>query len=113
MIPTLPTVRAHAPGVYVGGFGVECAVIEALTKQPAAELGPSGVRVNRLRSEGSPESWEGVPTEDWSGSTSEIEARTRVPSVLGRATTQADVGSAAAFLASGLAAATTDPVLGR
>ena len=32
-------VRAYVPGVYVGGFGVACAAIRALTKQFAAELG--------------------------------------------------------------------------
>ena len=56
-------VRAYVPGVYVGGFGIACAAIEALTKQLAAELGPRGIRVNCLRSEGIPESWEGVLTE--------------------------------------------------
>jgi len=56
-------VRAYVPGVYVGGFGVACAAIEALTKQFAVELGPRGIRVNCLRSEGIPESWEGVSTE--------------------------------------------------
>jgi 3-oxoacyl-[acyl-carrier protein] reductase len=57
------SVRAYVPGVYVGGFGVACTAIEALTKQFAAELGQHGIRVNCLRSEGIPESWEGVSTE--------------------------------------------------
>src|SRR5215203_592091 len=34
------SVRAFFPGVYVGGFGIACTAIEALTKQLAAELGP-------------------------------------------------------------------------
>jgi len=100
------TVRAYVPGVYVGGFGVACAAIEALTKQFAAELGPSGIRVNCLRSEGIPESWEGASTEDWSASTGEIEDSLKARSLLGRVTTLADVGNAAAFLASDLAGAT-------
>lgn len=104
-------VRAHVPGVYVGGFGVACAAIEALTKQLAAELGPSGIRVNCLRSEGIPESWEGASTEGWSGPTAEIEAYIKARSLLGRATTLADVGNAAAFLASERAGATTGTVL--
>jgi 3-oxoacyl-[acyl-carrier protein] reductase len=103
-------VRAYLPGVYVGGFGVACAAIEALTKQFAAELGPSGIRVNCLRSEGIPESWEGASTEDWSASTGEIEASLKARSLLGRVTTLADVGNAAAFLASDLAGATTGTV---
>jgi 3-oxoacyl-[acyl-carrier protein] reductase len=100
-------VRAYVPGVYVGGFGVACTAIEALTKQFAAEFGPSGIRVNCLRLEGIPESWQGVSTEDWSASTEEIEASIKARSLLGRVTTLADVGNAAAFLASDLAGATT------
>jgi 3-oxoacyl-[acyl-carrier protein] reductase len=102
--------RAHIPGVHVGGFGIACTAIEALTKQLAAELGPSGIRANCLRSEGIPESWEGASTEEWSGSTDEIEAFLKERSLLGRVTTLADVGNAAAFLASDRAAATTGTV---
>ena len=104
-------VRAYVPGVYVGGFGVACTAIEALTKQLAAEVGPSGIRVNCLRSEGIPESWEGASTEDWSAPTGEIEAFLKQRSLLGRVTTLADVGNAAAFLASDRAGATTGTVL--
>ncbi|HJQ29309.1 MAG TPA: SDR family oxidoreductase [Rubrobacter sp.] len=103
-------VRAYVPGVYVGGFGVACAAIEALTKQLAAEFGPRGIRVNCLRSEGIPESWQGVSTEGWSASTEEIAAAIEARSLLGRVTTLADVGNAAAFLASDLAGATTGTV---
>ena len=103
-------VRAYFPGVYVGGFGVACTAIEALTKQFAAELGPSGIRVNCLRSEGIPESWEGASTEDWSGSSDEIEEHIKARSLLGRVTTLADVANAAAFLASDRAGATTGTV---
>ena len=103
-------VRAYVPGVYVGGFGIACTAIEALTKQFAAEFGPRGIRVNCLRSEGIPESWEGASTEDWSASTGEIEDSLKARSLLGRVTTLADVGNAAAFLASDLAGATTGTV---
>ncbi|MGH3148005.1 MAG: SDR family oxidoreductase, partial [Rubrobacter sp.] len=103
-------VRAYVPGVYVGGFGVACAAVEALTKQLAAELGPSGIRVNCLRSEGIPESWEGASTEDWSASAEMVKASLKERSLLGRVTTLADVGNAAAFLASDLAGATTGTV---
>ena len=103
-------VRAYVPGVYMGGFGVACAAIEALTKQFAAELGPRGIRAICLRLEGIPKSWEGVSTEDWSAPTAEIEAQMKARSLLGRMTTLADVGNAAAFLASDLAGATTGTV---
>jgi NAD(P)-dependent dehydrogenase (short-subunit alcohol dehydrogenase family) len=102
--------RAYFPGVHVGGFGIACTAIEALTKQLAAELGQSGIRVNCLRSEGIPESWEGASTEEWSGSTDEIEEFLKQRSLLGRVTTLADVGNAAAFLASDRAGATTGTV---
>ena len=45
-------VRAYVPGVYMGGFGVACTAIEALTKQFAAELGPRSIRAICLRLEG-------------------------------------------------------------
>jgi 3-oxoacyl-[acyl-carrier protein] reductase len=104
-------VRAYVPGVYVGGFGIACAAIEALTKQFAAELGPRGIRVNCLRSEGIPESWEGVSTEGWSAPSEEVEAALKDRSLLGRVTTLADVGNAAAFLASDRAGAMTGTVV--
>ena len=102
--------RAYFPGVHVGGFGIACTAIEAFTKQLAAELGPGGIRAVCLRSEGIPESWERVSTEEWSGSTDEIEDFLRERSLLGRVTTLANVGNAAAFLASDRAAATTGTV---
>jgi 3-oxoacyl-[acyl-carrier protein] reductase len=103
-------VREYVPGVYVGGFGIACVAIEALTKQLAAELGPRGIRAVCLRLEGIPESWEGISTEDWSAPTEEIEAQMKASSLLGRVTTLADVGNAAAFLASDRAGATTGTV---
>jgi 3-oxoacyl-[acyl-carrier protein] reductase len=103
-------VRAYVPGVYVGGFGIACVAIEALTKQLAAELGPRGIRAVCLRLEGIPESWEGISTEDWSAPTEEIEAALKARSLLRRVTTLADVGNAAAFLASDRAGATTGTV---
>ena len=104
-------VRAYIPGVYVGGFGIACVAIEALTKQLASELGPRGIRAVCLRLEGIPESWEGASTEDWSAPKEEIEAALRARSLLGRVTTLADVGNTAAYLASDRAAATTGTVL--
>jgi NAD(P)-dependent dehydrogenase (short-subunit alcohol dehydrogenase family) len=103
-------VRAFVPGVYVGGFGIACTAIEALTKQLAAELGPNGIRVNCLRSEGIPESWENASTGEWSAPPEEIEAFIKRRSLLGRVTTLADVGNAAAFMASDRAGATTGTI---
>jgi NAD(P)-dependent dehydrogenase (short-subunit alcohol dehydrogenase family) len=103
-------VRAFVPGVHVGGFGIAGAAIEALTKLLAAELGPRGIRAVCLRLEGIPESWEGISTEDWSAPPAEIETQMKARSLLGRVTTLADVGNAAAFLASDRAGATTGTV---
>jgi len=103
-------VRAFFPGVYVGGFGIACTAIETLTKQLAAEVGQDGIRVNCLRSEGIPESWEGASTGEWSAPPEEIEAFLKQRSLLGRVTTLADVGNAAAFMASDRAGATTGTV---
>jgi 3-oxoacyl-[acyl-carrier protein] reductase len=102
--------RAYFPGVNVGGFGIACTAIEALTKQFAAELGPQGIRAVCMRSEGIPESWQGASTEDWSAPPDEIESFLKERSLLGRVTTLADVGNAAVFLASDRAAATTGTV---
>jgi enoyl-[acyl-carrier-protein] reductase (NADH) len=63
-----------------------------------------------LRPEGIPETWESISTDDWSGPPTEIEARIKARSLLGRVTTLADVGNAAVFLASDLAGATTGTV---
>lgn len=46
---------AKKPCENVGGFGVACASIEALSRQLAAELGKYGIRVVCLRSAGSPD----------------------------------------------------------
>lgn len=50
---------AKKPFEKIGGFGVACASIEALSRQLAAELGRYNIRVNCLRSAGSPDA-EGV-----------------------------------------------------
>jgi 3-oxoacyl-[acyl-carrier protein] reductase len=73
----------------VGGFGIACTAIEALTKQLAAEVGLDGIRVNCLRSEGIPEAWEGAPTGEWAAPPEEIEAFLKQRSLLGPVTTLA------------------------
>ncbi len=109
VILTLSSSAVSVPGS-VGGFGVACVAIEALTKQLAAELGPRGIRVVCLRPEGIPESWEGISTDDWSGPPGEIKAALKDRSLLGRLTTLDDVGDAAAFMASDRAGAMTATV---
>lgn len=103
-------VRLSDPGVHVGGFGVACVAIEALTKQLAGELGPRGIRVVCLRPEGIPESWAGISTECWSRPSEEVEAALKGKALLGRLPTLADVGNAAAFVASDRAGAMTATV---
>lgn len=110
VILTLSSSAVRAYDVYVGGFGVACVAIEALTKQLAGELGPRGIRVVCLRPEGMPESWEGVSTEDWSGPLEEIEAALKERALLRRLPTLADVGNASAFMASDRAGAMTATV---
>ena len=109
VILTLSSSAVSVPGS-VGGFGVACVAIEALTKQLAAELGPHGIRAVCLRPEGIPESWEGVSTDDWSGPPGEIKAALKDRSLLRRLTTLDDVGNAAAFMASDRAGAMTATV---
>jgi len=103
-------VRAYVVGVHVGCFGIAGTAIEALTKQLATELGPRGIRAVCLGPEGIPESWESISTEGWSAPPEEVEAALKDRSLLGRVTTLADLGNAAAFLASDLAGATTGTV---
>jgi 3-oxoacyl-[acyl-carrier protein] reductase len=61
-------------------------------------------------SEGIPESWEDASTVEWSAPPEEIEAFLKQRSLLGRVTTLADVGNAAAFMASDRAGATTGTI---
>jgi 3-oxoacyl-[acyl-carrier protein] reductase len=52
-----PATSSPEPGQGIGGFGVACAAIEALSRCLAGELGPQGIRVVCLRPEGIPETW--------------------------------------------------------
>lgn len=102
-----PPNRADIP---VGGFGVACTAIEAMTGYLAAELGPAGIRVVCLRPEGIPESWAGASTDGWSRPPDDVETLLKDDSPLGRVTTLADLANAAAFVASDRAAAMTGTV---
>jgi 3-oxoacyl-[acyl-carrier protein] reductase len=95
----------------MGGFGVACAAIESLTMNLAGELGPLGIRVVCLRSEGLPETWradtqEARQFEDLQRFHDLLEGRT----LLRRLPTLDEVGNMAAFVASDRASAMTATV---
>jgi 3-oxoacyl-[acyl-carrier protein] reductase len=95
----------------MGGFGVACAAIESLTMNLAGELGPHGIRVVCLRSEGLPETWrtdteEAKQFDDLREFHDLLEGRT----LLRRLPTLAEVGNVAAFVASDRASAMTATV---
>ena len=105
---------ARIPYPAIGGFGVACAVVEALSRSLAAELGPSGVRVVCLRSMGSPES-EGV-ADVWeqhfgADGANDVTATRAAGTLLGRTPTVAEVGNVAALMASDLASPLTAVVV--
>jgi NAD(P)-dependent dehydrogenase (short-subunit alcohol dehydrogenase family) len=86
----------------VGGLQVAFGAIESLRRGLACELGPHGIRVVTLRTGGVPESIpEGFPGRE------AIEAAIVGRTMLGRAATLDDVGSAAVLAASDLARTVT------
>jgi 3-oxoacyl-[acyl-carrier protein] reductase len=93
-----PVASSPEPGRGMGGFGVACAAIEALSRSLAGELGPHGIRVICLRPEGIPE-------------TATMQAETRAQlegeALLRRLPTLAEVANVAAFMASDQASAMT------
>ncbi len=89
-----------------GGFAVACGAIEVLTKQLAAELGPRCVRVVCLRPDALPETWPDGSDADARRVMDYMEGG----SLLGRLPTLAEVGNAAAFVASDRAGAMTGTV---
>ena len=94
------------PGLYLGGLQTAFEAMEAMRRQLACELGPSGIRVLTLRSSGIPES---LP-ENMEGAGEIADAITK-STMLGRAATLEDVGYAAAFAASDRAASMTAATL--
>ncbi|HSE81603.1 MAG TPA: SDR family oxidoreductase [Gaiellaceae bacterium] len=111
-----PVASSPEPGHGLGGFGVACAAIEALSRCLAGELGPHGIRVVCLRPEGIPETW---PDEfraqrdspgDWGygGATREsFGSSLASTTLLKRLPTLAEVANVAAFMASDRAGAMT------
>jgi 3-oxoacyl-[acyl-carrier protein] reductase len=99
----------------VGGTGVTFDAIESLSRQWASELGPKGVRVVWLQTTGLPEAisrtLEVFPDYGTAGgkgiTREELIAWLRGMTMLDRLTSLAEVGNAAAFLASDAASAMT------
>lgn len=89
-------------GQYLGGLITALESIESMRRQLAIELGPYGIRVVTLRSGGVPES---LPR-DMEGRDDIAGAMTSA-TLLGRAATLEDVGNAAVFAASDMAASIT------
>jgi NAD(P)-dependent dehydrogenase (short-subunit alcohol dehydrogenase family) len=106
---TATTARQTIP--QVGGTGVTFDAIESLCRQWACELGPHGVRVVWLQTTGLPEGLHGDAFPDYGTgkpmNRAELIAWLEGKTMLGRLTSLAEVASAAAFLASDRASATT------
>jgi len=109
MAITATTARLAIPEI--GGTGVTFDAIESLCRQWACELGQFGVRVVWLRTTGLPE---GLHADRFPAygtghemTREELIAWLEARTLLGRLTSMADVGSAAAFLASDRAASMT------
>jgi NAD(P)-dependent dehydrogenase (short-subunit alcohol dehydrogenase family) len=107
---TATTARAGLPEI--GGTGVTFDAIESLCRQWACELGRSGVRVAWLQTTGLPEAVADIPLFPGYGTGAPMTRPELLDwlhrgTLLNRLTTLAEIGSAAAFLASDHAAAMT------
>jgi NAD(P)-dependent dehydrogenase (short-subunit alcohol dehydrogenase family) len=91
-------------GAFQAGFGA----VEALRRSLAAELGPHGIRVVTLQTNGIPESNPDSYPEDFRR---EIAEQTAAQTMLNRAATLSDVGAAAVFAASDRARSITGTAL--
>ncbi|MFD7161083.1 SDR family NAD(P)-dependent oxidoreductase [Kribbella sp. NPDC059898] len=96
------------PAANLGGFQVGFGAVEALRRSLARELGPHGVRVVTLQTNGIPESNPDTYPEDFRR---EVAEHTAAQTMLNRAATLADVAAAATFAASDQAAAFTGSAL--
>jgi NAD(P)-dependent dehydrogenase (short-subunit alcohol dehydrogenase family) len=109
MAITATTARMAIPEV--GGTGVAFDAIESLCRQWACELGPHGVRVVWLQTTGIPEALHGDrgPAYGTGGEMTreELIVWMKRKTALNRLTSLADVGNAAAFMASDRAGAMT------
>jgi NAD(P)-dependent dehydrogenase (short-subunit alcohol dehydrogenase family) len=95
-----------------GGFGVACAAVEHFLRMLAVENGPKGVRVNWVRSPGSPDSpgvrdaWQ-LRADQWGMTFDEVHALFAKDTPLRTVTPLAQVANAAVMLASDYAAGMT------
>lgn len=116
VILTITATTAHQTVPNVGGTAVTFDAIESLCRQWARELGPRGIRVAWVRTTGIPEALDDsgdlVPDYGTGGSMTQDEhiAWMQTKTMLNRLTSLADVGNAAAFLASDRAGAMTATV---
>ncbi|HEY3956659.1 MAG TPA: SDR family oxidoreductase [Streptosporangiaceae bacterium] len=94
--------------ILMGGFGVACAAVEGLTRTLAGELGPAGVRVLCLRSEGIAEQF---VDPDPASPRAMIANLVEQEALLRRRPSVDEVANVAAFLASDQAGAMTGTVV--
>ena len=96
----------------MGGFGIACAAIEALTMNLAGEFGPHGIRVLCLRPEGMPETWREYTEEAKQSRESQgVPRAARGQDPLRRLPTLAEVANVAAFMASDQSSVMTGTVV--
>lgn len=105
VVLTITATTAHAKLPQIGGTGVRFDAMESLCRQWAVELGRHGIRVGWIQTTGLPEAirYPGPFPDYGTGremSRDELLAWNEGQTMLGRLTTLADVGNAAAFLAS-------------
>lgn len=97
---------------WTGGFGVACAAVEHFLRMLAVENGPKGVRVNWVRSPGSPdapgvrEAWQ-LRADEWGMTFNEVHALFAKDTPLRYITPLAEVANAAVMLASDYTAGMT------
>lgn len=90
---------------HTGGFGVACAAVEHFLRMLAVENGPKGVRVNWVRSPGSPdapgvrEAWQ-LRADEWGMTFDEVHALFAKDTPLRYITPLAQIANAAVMLAS-------------
>jgi enoyl-[acyl-carrier-protein] reductase (NADH) len=116
VILTITASPARVPEPHQGSLGVVGAAIEAFCRQLAFDLGPQGVRVVCLRSAGSPD----APGVDYAMtaiaaqegiSREAVEERVAQGTILKRLPRLAEIGAAAALMASDQASAATATVM--
>ncbi len=115
VILTLTANLARVPVPFFGGLAPAWAVLEALTRSFAVELGPQGIRVVGLRSDAIPETAAVRNAYSYRASLlgltlEEVQAKAESMTLLRRLPTLAEVANVAAFIASDQASAMTATV---